>query len=257
MAEATQQLAAEGFTGSRARLRRAANMHYQGQTFELTIPVPDGALNADAIAPMEEAFGQEHERTYGHRAGPDEPLELVNIQVVAQGIVEGERIPDRFPAHPAGEAVPPRRVYFGPDAGWLKTPVLCRTDLATAREGPCIVEEYDATCVIPPQARAVLDEYGKYRHRPRLTRRLAAPPPAPPRTPGIFRTGHGCCRRPEAHRGRCPRAHGIDSACSRTWSTTAAGSTRIPSTSPSMKSPGAMPTPPIRKGTSKSVMSKR
>ena len=160
VAEATQQLAAEGFTGSRARVRRAANMHYQGQTFELTIPVPDGALNADAIAPMEEAFGQEHERTYGHRAGPDEPLELVNIQVVAQGIVEGERIPDRFPAHGAGEAVPPRRAYFGPDVGWLETPVLCRTDLATAREGPCIVEEYDATCVVPPQARAVLDEYG-------------------------------------------------------------------------------------------------
>ena len=160
VAEAMEQLAAEGFTGSRARIRRAANMHYQGQTFELTIPIPDGALTADAMAPMEESFGQEHERTYGHRAGPDEPLELVNIQVVAQGIVEGERIPDRFPAHAVGEAVPPRRAYFGPDVGWLKTPVLRRTDLATAQDGPCIVEEYDATCVVPPRARAVLDEYG-------------------------------------------------------------------------------------------------
>ena len=160
VAEAMEQLAAEGFTGLRARIRRAANMHYQGQTFELTIPIPDGALTADAMAPMEESFGQEHERTYGHRAGPDEPLELVNIQVVAQGIVEGERIPDRFPAHAVGEAVPPRRAYFGPDVGWLKTPVLRRTDLATAQDGPCIVEEYDATCVVPPRARAVLDEYG-------------------------------------------------------------------------------------------------
>ena len=159
-AEAMEQLAAEGFTGSRARIQRAANMHYQGQTFELTIPVPDGALNADTIAPMEEAFGQEYERTYGHRAGSDEPLELVNIQVVAQGIVEGERIPDRFPAHGAGEAMPPRRAYFGLEVGWLETPVVRRADLATPQRGPCIVEEYDATCVVPPHARAILDEHG-------------------------------------------------------------------------------------------------
>ncbi|MDP6787470.1 MAG: hydantoinase/oxoprolinase family protein [Rhodospirillales bacterium] len=160
VAEATEQLAAEGFTGSRARVHRAANMHYQGQTFELTIGVPDGALDAAAIAPMEEAFGQEHERTYGHRAGPDEPLELVNIQVVAQGIVEGERVPERIAAIGGGEALPSRRAYFGPDIGWLETPVVRRADLATARKGPCIVEEYDATCVVPPQATAVLDEYG-------------------------------------------------------------------------------------------------
>ena len=33
-------------------------------------------------------------------------------------------------------------------------------DLATPREGPCIVEEYDATCVIPPGAHATLDAHG-------------------------------------------------------------------------------------------------
>ena len=160
VAEATEQLALEGITGSKARVRRAANMHYQGQTFELTIPVPEGVLNGAAIAPMEEAFGQEHERTYGHRAGPEEPLELVNIQVVAQGIVEGKQVPERIAAPEGGETAPPRRAYFGPDVGWQETLVLGRADLATAREGPCIIEEYDATCVVPPRARVVLDEYG-------------------------------------------------------------------------------------------------
>jgi N-methylhydantoinase A len=38
--------------------------------------------------------------------------------------------------------------------------VLRRAELATAREGPCIIEEYDATCVAPPKAKAVLDAYG-------------------------------------------------------------------------------------------------
>jgi len=53
-----------------------------------------------------------------------------------------------------------RRVYFGPQAGWIVTPILTRGDLATPREGPAVVEEYDATCVVPPGARAGLDAYG-------------------------------------------------------------------------------------------------
>ncbi|MGH8623248.1 MAG: hypothetical protein ACRET3_14015, partial [Burkholderiales bacterium] len=55
---------------------------------------------------------------------------------------------------------PPRRAYFGPELGWLETPVLRRGDLEAARDGPCIVEEYDATCMIQPGARADLDEFG-------------------------------------------------------------------------------------------------
>jgi N-methylhydantoinase A len=53
-----------------------------------------------------------------------------------------------------------REVYFGPEHGRLVTPILRRGDLATPRVGPGIVEEYDATCVIPPDARARLDAHG-------------------------------------------------------------------------------------------------
>jgi N-methylhydantoinase A len=53
-----------------------------------------------------------------------------------------------------------RRVYFGPQAGWIATPILSRGDLATPREGPAVIEEYDATCVVPPGARAGLDAWG-------------------------------------------------------------------------------------------------
>ena len=53
------------------------------------MPVPDGPIDADMVAHLEEAFGQEHERTYGHRAGPEEPVELVAIQLVGSGLREG------------------------------------------------------------------------------------------------------------------------------------------------------------------------
>jgi N-methylhydantoinase A len=144
------------------RIYRAANMHYQGQTFELTVPVPDGPLDAAAIAALEESFGQEHERTYGHRAGPQEPVEIVSIQILGQGLPEQPSTPQRLAFSPAREPaqMPARQAYFGTEAGWMKTPVLHRISLQAGREGPCIIEEYDATCVIPPRARAVLDDYG-------------------------------------------------------------------------------------------------
>jgi len=39
----------------------------------------------------------------------------------------------------------------------MQAPVLRRSELSTPRSGPVIVEEYDATCVIPPGWRAGLD----------------------------------------------------------------------------------------------------
>ena len=53
-----------------------------------------------------------------------------------------------------------RRAYFGRDDDWLEVPVITRAALAKDRAGPLIVEEYDATCVIPPRATARLDDYG-------------------------------------------------------------------------------------------------
>jgi N-methylhydantoinase A len=160
--EAIAQLEADGFTRAQIRLQRAANMHYQGQTFELIIPVPAGPLDARAVAALEEAFGQEHERTYGHRAGPDEPVELITIQVVGQGIPERPLVPATLRPNTlvTAPSVSRRLAYFGPDRGWLDTPVLRRVDLATARTGPCIIEEYDATCIVPPHAQVVLDSSG-------------------------------------------------------------------------------------------------
>ena len=152
--EARAQLAAEGFAGTTVRIARAADCRYQGQSFELTVPVT-------ASLPIEEAFGREHERTYGHRAGADEPVEIVSLRVVGHGVSDRPRVPERVRIGRGTPGTwPVRSVYFGPEAGWIVTPILTRAELATPRDGPAIVEEYDATCVVPPGARAGLDAYG-------------------------------------------------------------------------------------------------
>jgi N-methylhydantoinase A len=158
--QARAQLAGEGFFEDRASVRRLASLHYQGQTFDLTVPVPDGPIGPATIARLEEAFGQEHERTYGHRAGPEEPVELTEIRVIARGIPERPVTPHAPSFGQDENPLASRRAYFGADAGWLDTPVIGRPALRTPRRGPCIVEEYDATCVIPPGAHASLDATG-------------------------------------------------------------------------------------------------
>jgi N-methylhydantoinase A len=160
-AQAEAQLAREGFTGARAQVLRSAALHYKGQSFDLVVPVPDGPIDQAMVAHLEEAFGREHEQTYGHRAGADEPVELVSIQVVGKGLRHGTAVPDRIaPSRAEPEPGPPRRAYFGGDVGWIETPILRRSDLAQQRTGPMIIEEYDATCVVPPGATALLDKAG-------------------------------------------------------------------------------------------------
>ena len=159
--QAREQLAAEGFTGGNVSITRSAALHYHGQSFDLTVPVPDGPLDEAALRRLDEAFGREHERTYGHRAGPEEPVELVTIQVIGRGLRAGSGVPDRLqPIRADAAALPSRSAYFGPEAGWIETPVLGRADLVAPRSGPVIIEEYDATCIVLPGWEASLDSTG-------------------------------------------------------------------------------------------------
>jgi N-methylhydantoinase A len=159
--EASRQLASEGFSGAHAQLKRSAALHYHGQSFELVVPVPDRPFDAAMVAHLEEAFGVEHERTYGHRAGPEEPVELVSIQVVGLGLREGAGVPERVrPTRAAPEPTGPRKAFFGAQHGWIDTPVLRRADLVGACKGPLIVEEYDCTVLVTPGATATLDDGG-------------------------------------------------------------------------------------------------
>jgi N-methylhydantoinase A len=161
--EARARLSEDGFAADRIEIRRFASLHYQGQSFELRVPVAAGRLDAAALAAIEEAFGVEHERTYGHRAGVDEPVELVSLEAIGRGVPDKPRAASASAASLAPDIAiiaPTRRAYFGPLQGWQEARIVNRGDLKTVHNGPCIVEEYDATCLVPPGWAAWLDEFG-------------------------------------------------------------------------------------------------
>ena len=158
-AEADAQLEADGIATDRRALARSAQLHYHGQIFELQVAAPPGRVDEAWVAALEEAFGVEHERTYGHRAGPEEPVELMTVQVVGRGLSRSAPPPPPPPV-PSGRAGS-RRAWFGHEHGWREATVLARGDLGRdATPGPLIVEEYDATCLVPPEDSARLDGYG-------------------------------------------------------------------------------------------------
>jgi N-methylhydantoinase A len=156
-AEAERALVAEGVPLEAIVISRFADVRYAGQAYELTLPVAVGPPDLSRIATD---FNAEHHRTYGH-APADAPIDIVNLRLTARaaesGVARGDALAGLGPEGPAERT---RRAYFGPAYGSLNVPVISRAALVDApREGPLIVEEYDATCVIPPGCLVTLDSF--------------------------------------------------------------------------------------------------
>src|SRR5262249_38271978 len=109
-----------------------------------------------------EAFHREHQRTYGHFSRADS-LELINLRASGTLRSQSERKYDAKSASLGGrgrrEAEPTvRGAYFGKALGLIDTSVVPRSALSRSpTPGPLIVEEYDATCVVPPGATVAVD----------------------------------------------------------------------------------------------------
>jgi N-methylhydantoinase A len=124
-------------------------MRYIGQGFELPVRLPARGDNwPEWLARLEEDFGRQHELTYGHRT--NNSTEVVHIRVVARETTQ-PRPPEDTREQRLIDTPLKRDAFFGERFGLLATRVVRREDLPTTAEtGPCIVEDYDATTVVPP-----------------------------------------------------------------------------------------------------------
>jgi N-methylhydantoinase A len=158
MVAGRERLARNGFPPNRQAFRLAAQARYVGQSSEIEVSLPEGGFPQG----FSELFGETHERNYGFRAPPDEPVELVALSVIARGVPERSRLPDRIP--PSTVTPPSHRPVWFPDAGWVETAVVERSQLTSeGRPGPLILQEYDATCLVPRGFEAALDPFGSVR----------------------------------------------------------------------------------------------
>ncbi len=125
-----------------ARIERAADCRYAGQSFELTVAVGD-EFDAAAVA---DRFHDAHERTYGYAM--DESIEVVNLRATAT--VPGSEPTIRHEG--GGDArIGTREAHFpGSGAGDAAVYDRDRLPAGASVAGPAILEQAESTTVVPP-----------------------------------------------------------------------------------------------------------
>jgi N-methylhydantoinase A len=152
--EAIRALAAEGFAGDAIRLVRSADLKVVGQTYELTVPLPQaGPVTPAGILALVDAFGRLYRERYAFFF-EGEPIELVNLRLAAFGANEPIKL--QLPAgigiaDPAAARIGRRPIYFD-KTGFLETDVFDRDRLRPGMimTGPAVVEEPTSVTLIPP-----------------------------------------------------------------------------------------------------------
>jgi N-methylhydantoinase A/oxoprolinase/acetone carboxylase beta subunit len=150
----------ESAGGGAITVTRSVDARYVGQGFELTVPVPSGALDAAALARVRAAFDEIYAARYGY-AQPREPVEVVTWKLSAVGGAPRVSLAKAADTPVGGALKGRRRAYFPETGGWVDCPIYDRYTLAAGLSiaGPAIVEERESTSVLPPGTVATVDEY--------------------------------------------------------------------------------------------------
>jgi N-methylhydantoinase A len=153
--EGRATLRREGFAETKQRHERSLAVRYQGQSFELEVKWTHGGNIA-------RAFHRAHQARYGYAQSTNK-VEIVSLRLRSIGVVEKLRAERaRRPAHKMFTVAPHEfaKVYFSEHEA--RAGIYRRDELEpNARlRSPCIVTEYSATTLIPPDARAVVNEHG-------------------------------------------------------------------------------------------------
>jgi N-methylhydantoinase A len=158
--DATATLQRDGIEASRIRLVREADIRYAGQSMEVRVTAPGGAVDAAFLAGLIGAFNAAHLKTFGYNYAGQQKIELVNLCVSGFGLIERPQMAKlpRREGKPAAKSS--RAVYFG--TGFQDTPVYDRASLPTGQrvDGPAIIEEFGSTTVVFPGQMVEADPHG-------------------------------------------------------------------------------------------------
>lgn len=154
------QFETEGYPTDQVALSCSVDVRFKGQASEIRIPVADEHFTETTVQTLYTTFETEHERLYGHRSDPDNPVEVVAVRLIGQAGIRGQQ-GVLNPAERLGARASSREAYFGASWETVDTPVISRHDLEEAgTTGPLLIDEYDSTIVVPPDYRGSLDSDG-------------------------------------------------------------------------------------------------
>jgi len=159
-AEARALLAETGADPAQITVRRAADMRYVGQGFEVTVDLPGGALSAEQLSEVRDRFYATYRQLF-ERHVTDVAIEALSWRLAATGPVPNLEL--NFGGQPTaqGDVRKGTRPVWFPEMGVTPCPVLSRYALSPGMEiaGPAVIEERESTTVVGPGARAAVDKH--------------------------------------------------------------------------------------------------
>lgn len=164
--QTSMALAAFGVSPERITLYPSADMKFDGQIHEITVPLPalqraGGRADANRSAPIAEAFNRTYSRLFSHSPSGFK-IQVLSWRLRAEG--PAPELSLHLARHVGGKGPVKgtRQAYFPEAGGWTDTVILDRYEITqgVTYEGPCIVEEAESTTVVCPGQTIEADQSG-------------------------------------------------------------------------------------------------
>jgi len=155
------QFAAEEVDESQVRFLVYGKLRYENQEHSVEVPLPDGGVDAAAVAEIADRFHIAYEREYTYRLSA--PIEFVGAHVVAVAEV-GKLVPEPLPTtgRNASDALKAGRTVDYAVEG-AHSAQIYDGELLEPRmrfSGPAVVETKGSTTVVHPGNELAVDDYG-------------------------------------------------------------------------------------------------
>ncbi len=145
-------------------LERLADMRLQGQMHEISVPVPEGPLDPATLSQLADRFRSAYEQLYTHLYDGAR-IEIINLRVRCTALTPALETAREDVAGEVSMMKGHRPVYDPDIAAMTTAAVYDRYALPSGLvvSGPAIIEEREATTVVPTGATAVVDDAGNLR----------------------------------------------------------------------------------------------
>jgi N-methylhydantoinase A len=160
-------LYASGFEDGEYEIQRYGDFKFEGQIFELPVPIPSGKISKETIEEIANNFAPLYEEEYGPgTAWVHSPVNMLTVRVTGIGHVEKFQ-PKSFPNNPIkAEDVKKatRKVYLPMEHKLADIPVYDDREITPGSKfvGPAIIERTQTTIFIPDGTIATMDNYRNY-----------------------------------------------------------------------------------------------
>jgi 5-oxoprolinase (ATP-hydrolysing)/N-methylhydantoinase A len=155
-AEGRALLAEAGITGAQVTVERTADMRLVGQMHEINVPLPTGAIGSTSLGAIRTAFADVYTRRYTTLYA-DATIEAISFRVRVLGSAPDLYL-NRAGAATLQKVKGSRQAWFGD--GFVEASIYDRYALAPGDkiEGPAIIEEREATTIVPPGDSLCVDD---------------------------------------------------------------------------------------------------